>query len=99
MTPQLYLQDWLAISPLLLLFVGSLGVLLLESFSVSTRVIYFLTLVTLLLAGGATVYVPSSENPLLTSWMSFTPLTHFFTLFFIAIGISIVLLSPFFHGE
>lgn len=97
MTP----EDWHALSPLLTLFFGSMAVLLLESFSdlLAKKYAYFLTLATLLIAGAMTLYSPPSHNPLLTAWIQFEPLSQFFTLFFISIGIGVVLISPSTHGE
>lgn len=101
MTPDFIAQDWLAISPLLILFFSSMLVLTLESISPSLakKWAYFLTLASLLAAGVINFYSGTSENPLLTPWLRFDGLSHFFTLFFICIGIFIVLISPPSQGE
>jgi NADH-quinone oxidoreductase subunit N len=94
-------QDWSALSPLLILFFSSLLVLILESINppLAKKWAYFLTLVSLLVAGAFSLYSGASTNPLLTNWIKFDALMHFFTLFFIGIGVGVVLMSPFFQGE
>lgn len=94
-------QDWMALAPLLVLFFSSCFVLTLESIrpSLAKKGAYFLTLASLLVAGVFSLYSGTSANPLLTPWLRFDPLAHFFTLFFIFIGIGVVLISPFSQGE
>lgn len=101
MTPELRGIDIAALAPLLILFSGSMLVLLFESFFSASAKKYghLLTLAILLLAGYSAFYAPVSENPLITPWLRFDSTAHFFNLFFIAIGIAVVLISPYFHGE
>lgn len=101
MTPDLTLHDWLALSPLLILFFSTMLVLTLESISERTgkKYAFFTTLGALCLVGTICLNSPTSDNPLLTKWLSFDPLAHFFNLFFILIGIGVILISPFYHGE
>lgn len=101
MIPELIAQDWVALLPLLVLFFSSLLLLLLESFSPlrAMKWGYFFTLASLLAAGVSTLYSGVSHNPALTQWIAFDTLARFFALFFIAIGIGIVLISPFSQGE
>lgn len=101
MTPAFHLADFLALSPLFILFSGSLLILLLESFFSSAAKKYAmpLTLLIIALALIAAYDAPSSDNSLLTSWIRFDPLARFFNLFFLSIGFGIVLISPRFHGE
>lgn len=101
MIPELHSIDFAALSPLLILFTGSMLVLLFESFfsSASKKYGHFVTLAILLLAGYAALYAPASENPLIAPWLRFDATAHFFNLLFIAIGIAVVLISPNFHGE
>lgn len=101
MTPEFTVTDLHALAPLLILFMGSLGVLLMESFASAFAKKYalYVTLGILLAAGIASFIAPSSTNPLLTPWIRFDLLAKFFNLFFIAIGFGVVLISPKFHGE
>ncbi len=94
-------QDFAALSPFLILFVGSMLVLLYESFFSASAKKYghFVALAVLLIGGYAAFHAPASDNPLITPWLRFDATAHFFNLLFIAIGIAVVLISPNFHGE
>lgn len=91
----LSLIDFLAISPLLLLLIGSLSLLLVESFAgKSAKLIApVLTQAALLMALYAAYYAPSSTNIALTRWLRFDALTYFFNLFFLVVGIASALLA------
>jgi NADH-quinone oxidoreductase subunit N len=92
--------DFAAISPFLILIIGALLLLLLESFTsaASRKYSLFVTLVTLGVAIFAAFYTSRSENPLLTSWIRFDAVAHLFNLFFLSIGIAAALLTePFFQ--
>lgn len=101
--------DFAALSPLLVLLGGALSLLILESFaceSTARRWSLPLTLGVLMVALGAAYYAPVSEHPLLTPWLRFDPLSRFFTLFFLVIGLGSALLAASFfrrfvasHGE
>jgi NADH-quinone oxidoreductase subunit N len=100
--------DFAALSPMIIILLAALGVILIECFLAKAKntTLFFFTLGSLILACMAAVIAPQSDNPLLNPWLMFDPLAHFFTLFFISIGIAITLLSvPFFrrfevtHGE
>lgn len=96
----LQLVDLAAVSPLLIVLIGALLVLLLESFAeeAAKKYAFFLAFATLAGAFFAACYSPVSVNPLLTPWLSFDHLTRFFTLFFLAIGLgSTLLASSFFQ--
>lgn len=101
MTPELNLNDLYSLSPLLILFCGSMLILLLESFfpQLAKKSGLLITLAIFLIAGFAAVYAESSQNPLLTPWIRFDALAKFFTLLFISIGSFVILLSQRFHGE
>lgn len=92
--------DFAAISPLLILLVGALGLLLIESFAekAAKKWCFFFTLATLVIALYAAYVAPISENPLLAPWIRFDALARFFTLFFLCVGLASTLLSyPFFQ--
>lgn len=87
--------DYAAISPLLIVLVGALLVLLLESFAeeASRRFSALVTLIVIATAIYATLYAPVSDNPLLADWIRFDPLSRVFGLLFLAIGFASTLLS------
>jgi NADH-quinone oxidoreductase subunit N len=94
------LNDFAALSPLLILLGGALLILLLESFKeeASKKHSFYLTLFVLLIGLSAALYAPVSQNPLLTPWLKFDQLAQLFTVFFLIIGLSVTLLSsPFFY--
>ena len=100
MNVTLTLHDFAAISPLLILLAGALVILLLESFfdSLVKKCSLALTSLTFIIAIYAAAVAPSSDNPLLTPWISFDSTARIFTLFFLAIGLaSAWLASPFFR--
>jgi NADH-quinone oxidoreductase subunit N len=90
MNLSLSLHDLAAISPLLILLIGALSLLVIESFATvsAKKIAPYIALFTLLLALYAAFVAPVSNNPLLTSWIKFDPLGRFFTLFFLVIGIA-----------
>jgi len=87
--------DFAALSPLLILLAGALILLLLETFAEKGAKAWSLPVAfgTLLFALVATVWAPASNNPLLTNWLRYDSLAHLFTLFFLIIGLGILLLS------
>jgi len=87
--------DFAAISPLLIILVGALLVLLLETFdeSASKKYAGILTLATIALAIYAAIVSPPSHNNLLTPWLRFDSLERLFTVLFLAIGFGSALLS------
>src|ERR1700738_1574616 len=86
--------DLFALSPLLILLCGALGILLVESFAASAKTYVFpITLITLLCAFAVALTFPVSTHLLLTPWLRFDALSSLFTLFFLAIGIVVCLLS------
>lgn len=108
MNVRLSLLDMMALSPLLIVLVGALLILLLESFheKLAKRWSFPLTLATLAVALLALYGAPSSQNILLTHWVRFDALGRFFTAFFLLIGIGVACLSSAFfkrfentHGE
>lgn len=87
--------DFFALSPLLVILGGALLLLLLESLlqPFAKRFSFWLALGTLIVALGATLQAPVSENPLLTPWLRFDPLAKLFNIFFITIGLATTLLA------
>lgn len=98
--------DFASLSPLLVILFGALAVLLVEAFSKDTseegnglQLFLIQMLIYLTLAGAlvATYYAPASTSPLLTPWISFTPLAKTFTMLFLWIGLgSTFLVDAFF---
>lgn len=88
-------QDYLALSPLLILLFGGLVFLLLESFNRTAckRVAFPLSIAIFCLSIVFVFLVPQSTNPLLTPWLYFDSISKFFTLFFLIIGLGVTLLS------
>ncbi len=108
MDASLNLIDFAALGPLLILLVGALVILLVESFAehVAKKFSATISFTFITLALFATIYAPASTNPLLTPWLQFDQVSQFFTLFFLAIGLAATLLSSSFfqrfessHGE
>lgn len=100
--------DFAAMSPLLILLFGALLLLLMESFAerYAKKWSFYISTLTILLAIGANYSAPSSENPLLSPWISFDHSSKIFTLLFLIIGLASVFLSDAFfqrfnasHGE
>lgn len=91
----LTMTDLAAISPLLILLIGALLLLLIESFAGkhAKMITPFLTLFVLLAAINAALYAPASDNILLTRWLRFDTLTLFFNVFFLVVGIASTLLA------
>lgn len=88
-------NDFVALAPLLLLLLGSLALLTVESFFKKThKLCFFLTAATLLAAIAAASQQIASTNSLLTPWLRFDQVAAFFTLFFLSVGLASVLLSP-----
>lgn len=90
-------HDFLALSPLLILFFGSMLIILIESFSKKNT--FYITLAILILSLISVYYAPASTHPLLTPWIRFDPLAQFLTFFFISITLFVLLISPRFSGE
>lgn len=93
MTVGLEWIDYAALSPLLILLAGALGLLLIESFLETKRASFPLAFLTLLFAFVIAYKAPTSTHPLLTPWLRFDPLACFFTLFFLGIGMASSLLA------
>ncbi len=99
MNPSLHLIDFAALSPLLILLVGALCILLAEAFLGSKRennaqniflqVLMYLTLASALVANHL---APTSDNSLLTPWISFTAVSNKFSQVFLWIGLATTLL-------
>lgn len=108
MALELKAADFIALSPLFIILIGSLILLLIESFApiVAKKCAAGLTLIILILALYGNWAAAESTNILLTPWLRFDTLGKFFTTFFILIGFSTTLLSTSFfrkfeasHGE
>lgn len=87
--------DLYAMSPFLILMIGSLLILLIETFGSLSIKKYssIVTLIILILTFYTAYFAPESKNPLLTSWIKFDYITRFFNLFFTSVGFACVLLS------
>lgn len=99
MNPTLNLIDFAALSPLLIVLFGALGLLILETVDdrTSRKYAFYVTLITLAIALYAALVRPVSTNALLTPWIHFDALARFFTILFLVIGFCCTLLSsPFF---
>ncbi len=97
---RLTLGDVAAIAPLLILLLGSLAILLLESFYEKGARKYsaWFTATVMAIAFVAAYLAPTSTNELLTPWIRFDFMARFFTLLFLAIGFTTTLLAiPFFQ--
>lgn len=95
MIPVLTFVDFAALSPLLILLLGGLILILLETFAEATAREYA-SLITLLIIAWAflAAYIaPVSENALLTPWLRFDGLAKLFTLLFLGIGFGVAFLS------
>jgi NADH-quinone oxidoreductase subunit N len=94
----LSLTDYLALTPLLIVFGTGLLLILVELFCESKKALLSWIQVTgLLLALYASYTAPASDNLLLTPWIKFDAFARFFSLFFIAVTLGITLISsPFF---
>lgn len=100
MSASLNMTDVAALSPLLIILIGALVVLLIETFAerAASSLSFPLSALTLIVALVVAVYIPTSNNPLLTAWLNFDPLSRIFTVFFLAIGLaSVFLASAFFQ--
>ena len=95
MNARLSSLDFASLSPLLIVLVGALIVLLIETFSDRTKKILTkcITIVTLILAIIAVLLAPASDNPLLTPWLRFDRLSMVFSLLFLFIGLGSALLA------
>lgn len=91
----LNLTDVAALSPFLILLIGALVVLLIETFAenVASKLSFPLSALILIIALVAAAYAPASDNLLLTPWLSFDPLARLFTIFLLAIGLASALLA------
>lgn len=100
MTSSLSSTDFAALSPLLIIFIGALMILLLETLNdnLSKRFSSAFTKLVLLTAFLSVIIAPISKNDLLTPWLSFNPFLKLFNLLFIFIGFGTTILSsPFFQ--
>lgn len=91
----LSLVDFAALSPLLILLVGAMGLLLFDAFAekASKQYSFSLAIAILVIATAAALWAPVSKNALLTDWLRFDAFSQFFTLLFLSVGLSAVLLS------
>lgn len=101
MKPTLHMTDILSISPILTLLIFSLLLLLLETFfpKKTRSFAYWLTILGLGISLACTYISPGSQNPLLTYWVKFDPLSQFFSQFFCLIGIAVAVISAAFFRK
>lgn len=95
MNSTLTMIDFAALSPLLILLLGSSIVLLVESFAekFARTFSFYMTSATILLALYCTFVAPASTNSLITPWLRFDQFAFFFSVFFLVIGFASTLLS------
>ena len=95
MGPNLSAVDFAALAPLSILLIGALVVLLIESIGGvhAKKGCFFTGLAVLVLALIATFAAPSSSHAMLTRWLRFDQAALFFQILFLAIGLSVLLLS------
>lgn len=91
----LHLADFAALSPMLIVLVGALLLILVETFAETAAKKYsaWITSAFIVIALGAAAVYPESHNTLLTPWLRFDALSRFFTIFFLSIGLACTLLS------
>jgi NADH-quinone oxidoreductase subunit N len=91
----LSLADYAALSPLLIVLLGALAVLLIETFAekASRKISFLLTALTFVLASIAAFYAPASTSELLTPWLKFDQLAKVFTILFTLIGLGSAFLA------
>lgn len=97
----LSVNDFLAITPILILLAGSIAMILTESFaSISAKKVFGpLTIAFLITALISNWLAPVSTNPLLTDWLRFDSLATIFTTLFIITGIASTLLAMTFFKQ
>lgn len=95
MNPSISLTDVYALSPLLILLLGTVVLLLIESFAPRAAKSYSAWIAFAFIAAAlyAAFVAPASTNPLLTPWLKFDPLARFFSVFFLLIGLGATLLA------
>lgn len=101
MIPSFGLNEIYTLLPLLVLLLGAVGELKLETFfpKAALKFSFPIAFITLFLTGAALYFQPSSTNPLLSDWLSFHSLDRFFSYFFLMIGFFSLLLSPSFLSK
>lgn len=88
-------QDYLSFSPLIILLLGGLLLILIESFhtGVARNWSFSVALATLAAAGAAEITAPSITYPLLSLFIVSDWLAQFFIAFFLIVGAAVVLIS------
>lgn len=88
-------NDAYALSPLIIILIGSLVILLIESYTVNfaKKFSWIVALVTLLAAFYPTYVLVDAQHPLLVAWLRFDEPARFFSLLFLIIGIASTLLA------
>ncbi len=87
--------DFAALSPVLILLISALSLLLVETFAENSakKLSFPIALFALIAALLSAAYAPGSDNPLLTPWLTFDPLSRLFTFVFLGIGLGIAFLA------
>lgn len=95
MNVTLSLNDALTLSPLLILLCGSLVILLIEAFGKGSilKISLPIAILTIVSALFAAWNLPEVTGPLLTPWITFTPIARFFTILFLLTALASTLLS------
>lgn len=98
---RLSLIDFFSISPMIILLLGALVLLFMESFfeKALAKVASLLTIGIFIFALIMEFYAPESTHPLINTWLKFDYLAHAFTALFLLIGIAIVALSDSFFSR
>lgn len=94
-------NDFLALSPLLILLGAGLLILIIESFFsyIAKRFSSSICAFAIILAIYAVIAAPASTNPLLTPWLKFDPLSRFFGVFFLSVGLASTFLAEAFFDR
>ena len=93
MIPNLHATDFASIGPLIILLVGGLILLIIESVGNLKKLCACTACATLVLALVVAIIAPESRNSLLTHWLRFDKPALFFEILFLAIALCIILLS------
>jgi NADH-quinone oxidoreductase subunit N len=94
-------NDFLALSPLLILLGAGLILLLIETFfpHIASKISAGISTLAIILAIYAVLAAPASSNSLLTPWLKFDLLARFFGVFFLLVGLASTFLAEAFFDR